>query len=197
MHAESPIIMPDGGERVTTDPRFDYLEGAKRNVYSQFGEDGLIEALFAEHPPRSRWCFEVGAADGRFFSNTLCLREQGWNAVLIEKDPEQYEKLWRNASGNCQCYKADVTERGLDDILTSACAPIHPDFGVIDVDGPDIAVWEAMHRFEPCFMLVEYGRPHDTSQPGFDAVIHCGASKRYVPMAATYVNILFGMETIL
>ena len=48
------------------------LNGFARNVYSQFGEDGILEELFSRFPaPRDRnsFCVEFGAWDGIHLSN--------------------------------------------------------------------------------------------------------------------------------
>ena len=36
-----------------------------KNIYSQHGEDGLIEAIFERIRTENQWAFECGAADGR------------------------------------------------------------------------------------------------------------------------------------
>src|SRR6266576_6048041 len=77
-----------------------WLNDRRRNVYSQNGEDGVLEAIFEKigvhHNPnhRERWCCEFGAHDGLTFSNTAHLSlHWGWSAVLIESDPVLFEKL--------------------------------------------------------------------------------------------------------
>lgn len=75
--------------------QFLWLKERRKNVYSQFGEDGLLEAIFERIGAANRWCCECGAADGVFFSNTRALitNDYQWSAVLIEADAEQFHKL--------------------------------------------------------------------------------------------------------
>ena len=56
------------------------------NVYSQFGEDGILAAIFEKLGTCNKWVLECGASDGVFFSNSRKLIEEGWNGVLVEAD---------------------------------------------------------------------------------------------------------------
>ena len=96
-----------------------YLRGKGRNVYSQFGEDGLIEATLEKIGPVTKWCFEFGAADGTFFSNTKRLWENGWNAVLIESDAEQYKKLAESESETVRTVHAKVLPSNINELLSA------------------------------------------------------------------------------
>lgn len=134
------------------------LKGRAGNEYSQFGEDGLIEAVFDVIGRANRWCFEVGAADGEFYSNTKRLREGGWSAVLIESNEGHIEKLREHASPSVRTIHAEVSgTMPIDDILAECKAPRDLDLGVIDIDGQDYWVWSDMRLYEPRVMLVEYG----------------------------------------
>src|SRR4051794_11408481 len=65
------------------------------NVYSQFGEDGVLAEIFKRIGTTTRQCFEVGAADGKWFSNSRRLIDEGWSAALIEADPANWPQLDR------------------------------------------------------------------------------------------------------
>ncbi len=90
-----------------------WLHGKALNVYTQFGEDGLIDAVFDRIGTTNRECFEVGASDGRWYSNTLRLREDGWGAVLMEKDSQQWRKLY-------DTYHGDLTDCIIGAVTISA-----------------------------------------------------------------------------
>ena len=178
----------------------DWLQGCGSNVYTQFGEDGLIEACLRHVGETNRHCFEIGAADGRFFSNTLRLRELGWQSVLIESDAILFDKLNRDYGSDAVCIHAHCDD--LDSVLSQTEISYTPDLGVIDIDGQDYWLWDNLITYRPRVMLVEIstrgewegipaiGEPYP-AQAGLRAIEDLGKRKGYSLVATTYCNALF------
>lgn len=186
---------------ISYEPLDKRLEGAGWNYSSQYGEDGLIHTVFDWIGVTNRWCFEVGAADGQFYSNTLQWRyNYGWSAVLMEQGDSQFATLSENhARENVHCVHECVTD--LDDVLSRFSVPHNLDLGVIDIDGQDYWLWHDMAVYRPRVMLVEFHwsrgtdyipeRGNGSDQAGSDALMSLGASKGYTAVARTHVNLLF------
>lgn len=181
------------------DPRADFLLGTAGNVTSQFGEDGVLEALFARIGTRNTFAFECGAADGLFYSNTKHLRDQGWSALLIEADDTQFDKLATHATENVHCVRQKVVGDDLDRLLARHKAPLDLDLGVIDIDGQDFWLWKHLELYRPRVMMVEYSGHKDCPVPaegatygqaGFKHIVELGITKKYTPLARTNVNVL-------
>jgi hypothetical protein len=174
-----------------------WMAGHASNKYTQFGEDGLIQRALDEIGETNRQCFEVGAADGLFFSNSLRLREQDWLAVLIESEPNAFAKLKATYGNKSICIHATATD--LDSQLPEGFSET-ADLGVIDIDGQDYWLWHDMVRIRPRVMLVEIHPPDDAAaipkrggngQAGLNAIRELGESKGYTLAARTYCNALF------
>ena len=174
----------------------------KKNIYSQYGEDGIIEAIFERIGTKNKWCLEVGASDGMLFSNTRQFVEKGWNAILIESEKLAYERLVEN----CKDYPKAIpvcAEIGvnctLDSILKKYGAPKDLDLMVIDIDGQDYHVVNAMLEYEPRVLVVEFAPHAETEfipslggegQAGRAAISRLGSSKGYRAQIETKVNII-------
>lgn len=63
---------------------------------SQYGEHELILKHFAGR--RGKF-LDVGAHDGKIFSNTRCLYDNGWAGVLVEPSPSVFPYLMKNYEG--------------------------------------------------------------------------------------------------
>jgi hypothetical protein len=163
-----------------------WLDERARNVNSQCGEDGVIEAIFetismGEDP----WCVEFGAWDGIHLSNTRHLiQTRNCAAVLIEGDPERYKALVAEYGNNprvspLQAWVGFAEADNLDVLLARTSIP--KDFSLlsIDIDGNDYHVWKAMHHYRPRVVAIEYNPTIPTpvrfvQEAGLD--VHQGAS---------------------
>lgn len=173
------------------------------NAYSQSGEDGVIEAIFARIGTANKWCLEVGAADGLFFSNTRKLVEAGWTGVYIEGDEAEFKRLTRNCTGlqtHLFNFKID-RDRGLDEVLSQTGAPTDIDLVSIDVDGQDFYVWNATLRYRPRVVVIEFDpiNPDENfiptlggeGQAGIEAIMRLGIGRSYLPVWRTHTNLIF------
>lgn len=178
---------------------------------SQFGEDKIIEAELARiGGPRNHWCFEVGASDGVKNSNVnYFIMSCGWHAVMIEADRELYAQLEPfNRMANVQTFNECIYPGDLDRILHAAGAPTDMDFGVIDIDGQDYYVWEAMITYKPRIMCVEFSPYVDENhlpgigedgrggynQAGAGPIMDLARRKGYELIGETFCNKIFRLK---
>lgn len=180
------------------DPGAVFLHGRNVSTSAQFGEDGLLAAVLERVGATNRWCFEVGAGDGEWLSNTKVFRDAGWAGLLIEADDTKFDALTRWASPTVRCVRQKIEGDDLDRLLARCQAPADLDVGVIDIDGQDYWLWKHMTRHRPRIMLVEYSGscavpPEGATggQAGAGALIALGREKGYVALARTNVNLLF------
>ncbi len=169
----------------------DDLKKLERNVYSQNGEDGVIEWVFSRIAPRHRICVEFGAWDGRNLSNTFNLvAHHGWKAIHIEADPHKFQTLKKTATAYpaitpvCSLVAA-AGELSLDRILERQGVPEDFDLLSIDIDGNDYDVWEATVRFHPTLVVIEYNA---TIPPEFDYIDRGG--RGYIGSSAASLGAL-------
>ncbi len=178
------------------------------NVYSQFGEDGVLKEIFRRIGTTNKQCFEVGAADGKWFSNSRRLIDEGWSAALIEADEKNWpelDKLDNPPRINVVHGKAEPSgPSSLDSILGQCGFVADMDLGVIDVDGQDYYLWNGMMKFRPRVMVVEYDRFADKAfvpdlnglgQAGVDALCSIAVSKGYLNVARTETNAIFVLNS--
>lgn len=148
----------------TVPPVVAELQQQEWSVYSQHGEDGVIQALLQRIPVAHRFVVEFGAYDGVYMSNSRYLIDkQDWNAFLIEADPRFYHQLEQLYRGHPRVTikQSLITEQNINRLFREAGVPRDFEVLSIDVDGPDYYLWRALTEFEPRIVLVEYNSSID------------------------------------
>jgi hypothetical protein len=184
--------------------RFEWLADYAFNTYSQFGEDGVLQAIFSLIGAENEWCIECGAADGLFFSNTRRLIDYGWHAILVEASRSVFQRLVKNCEGFGErviCVPAQIdADNRLETVLQRCGAPVDIDLAVIDIDGQDYYVFNSLLRFRPRVVMVEFDRTADEDfipllggegQAGSRAIAALGAGKWYTEVYRSSTNIVF------
>lgn len=138
------------------------LASFAKNITSQNGEDGLLEEIFRRIGAKNRWCFEVGAWDGKHLSNThVFWHERGWSAVLVECNDASFAGLKNNTREfpGVHVYHRRIMPEGsdsLDRILREAGAPSDIDLVSIDIDGNDYYILQSLTVFRPRVIIIEH-----------------------------------------
>ena len=140
-----------------------YLNSFEKKIYSQFGEDGILEEILKRLGEQNidKWCVEFGARDGISDSNTYNLiKNYDYNAVLIESDDKYFNKLKKNIkSEKIIKIKKLVSLEGsnkLENILQNTKIPKNFDFLSIDIDGCDYYIFEQLELFTPKIVCIEF-----------------------------------------
>lgn len=190
-----------------------WFNDAKSDYSSQHGEDGIIEYIFDVIGAENKWVTECGALNGMHDSNAHTLIvESNWSALMIEADYSAYEKLVNNYRDldRATCVNSFISFEGdtkLDNIFSKNKLPKNFDLFVLDIDGNEYHVWDAMVEYKPRVMIVEFNQtipneisfiqPRDMSiQQGSSlrALNELGKRKGYRLVAVTDINAFFVRE---
>ena len=189
-----------------------YLLEFRKDIYSQFGEDGILEKIFSKLPKKKEyWSVEFGAWDGKFSSNTCALIEKKkWHGVYIEADTVRFQDLLANHGDNSRvhCINAFIELEGkskLDNLLkTVKELPIEFDLISLDIDSCEYYVWESLKQYTPSVVVIEFNPTIPPDYPyvqpkSFDihdehslgSVVELGKKKGYELVSVTDNNAIF------
>ncbi len=131
----------------------------ERTVYSQFGEDGVVEKIFEIIKPTHKFAVEFGASDGVRNNNMRRLvLEDGWGGLQIEGDKDKARELALNYEKypKVQALQAWIYPGNIEILFEENGVPNDFDYMVIDIDSNDYYVWRAIHDFRPKVVQIEY-----------------------------------------
>ena len=160
-----------------------FFKAYNRNVYSQNGEDGILEEILIRLNITSGWVCEFGAWDGIHFSNTFNLVQRGFNAVYIETDSEKYAELLLTVDANPNIYPmhahvdhAEDSESSLDNLLKTTEIPNDFEVMSMDIDSYDYQVWKSLKTYNPKVVVIKINSAVGTHYTDYinDSVVYNG-----------------------
>lgn len=178
------------------------LNKFRKNLYSQDGEDGVLEEIFRRLSIHPGVFVEFGAWDGKHLSNTYALLEKNWKGVYIEADQTRFKELVRNTESqkeNLELINAYVKPQGvhsLDNILFETNINKQFDLLSIDIDSFDWQIWQSLKNFTPKVVVIEINsaipvgiyqthRGGDIQGSSFSSTVALGQEKGYTPVCHT------------
>lgn len=122
------------------------------------GEAGVIEKLFAIVPVRAGFAVEFGQR--AFGSSTVAdlIASRGWGALYMDREAiTPYEAKPAAGGGTLTLAREDVTPGTINELLDRHGVPEDLDCLVIDIDGLDYWVWDAIEaRYSPSIVVIEF-----------------------------------------
>ena len=128
------------------------LEDYERTIYSESGEDGILDILFILFNVTNKFYVEFGAEYGEQ-CNTRALHEfRHFSGVLFDMNYENKE---------IQLYKHMITESNVIDIFKQYHVPVNMDLLSVDIDSHDFYVLEEiLKHYTPRIIVCEYNATH-------------------------------------
>jgi hypothetical protein len=160
-------------EQAMASPRFQdpkRLLGSGFKVYSQHDEDGIIEEIFRRIGETDRYFVEFGVGDGLENCTAYCLLK-GWSGVWIDGSAICYEDILRNMApflrdGKLKARYSFITAENIETLFAELGVPPEFDFLSVDIDRNDYWVWQAIRRYRPRVVAIEYN-------PSFRQTVAC------------------------
>jgi hypothetical protein len=135
------------------------LQDYEFSVYSQWGEDGIIQRLVSVLPIANRTFIEFGVEDFNEANCRFLMAHDHWRGYVLDGSQRWIAKLrgadwfWKY---DLRAEHAMVTRDNVDALL--AHSGFDRDLGIlsIDVDGVDYWLLEAITAFAPRIVIMEY-----------------------------------------
>ena len=177
-------------QSITTKQRLRSIHEAEFSVFSQWGDDGIIQWLQEHLEIPSKTFVEFGVEDYRESTTRFLMMHNNWSGLIIDGSESHIQSI----TSSEYYWKYDLVARcafvDRDNIngLISA-AGFAGELGIlhVDIDGNDYWIWEAISGVNPAVVILEYN-----SVFGSDRAITVPYDKEFQRSNAHYSNLYFG-----
>jgi hypothetical protein len=140
--------------QMCSDPR-----SAEFRVFSQWGEDGIIQFLIAKVPIERTVFVEFGVENYVESNTRFLLTNNQWTGLVMDGDAENIDYIRRDPiywATNLKADHAFITRENINELISRN--GLGGDIGLlsVDIDGNDYWVWEAIDVISPRLVVCEY-----------------------------------------
>ena len=135
------------------------LSDVEFQVYSQWGEDGIIDWLINKFPEIPKSFLEIGTQDYRESNTRFLLINKNWDGFLIEadkaaiKDIKSQRVYWKH---NLRAINEFITKDNINDVIKKFNIPKKLGLLSLDIDGVDYWVLNKLSVLDPSIIICEY-----------------------------------------
>lgn len=136
-----------------------HLSDVEFRVFSQMGEDGIIEWLLRNLDIRVERFIEFGVGDFTESNSRYLMRNRNWRGLVLDCDEANIETIrcdevsWRH---DLMARQAHITRDNINTIIAECGYTGNIGLLSIDIDGNDYWVFDAIDNVQPDIVICEY-----------------------------------------
>ena len=137
----------------------DDLNTHEFQVFSQNGEDGIIQFLVSRVAVEKQRFVEFGVGDYSEANTRFLAHHNGWSGLVMEGNAREISRLKRDPTFwryDVTAASAFITRENINDLLADHGMTGEIGLLSIDVDGNDYWIFEAISVVRPAIVVIEY-----------------------------------------
>lgn len=170
------------------------LQETEFKVFSQWGDDGIIQYLVNYLDIDNKTFIEFGVEDYLESNTRFLLIKDNWSGLIMDGSESHVSKIkndeiyWKY---DLIAKSSFITAENINQLITEE--DINGKIGLlhIDIDGNDYWIWKALKVVEPIIMIVEYN-----SIFGYERAITIPYKADFVTSVAHFSNLYFGSSIL-
>lgn len=159
-------------------------------VYSQFGEDGIIQWLIRNLEIRDQIFIEFGVENYEESNTRFLLENNNWSGLILDGNKESIEHIRRSPyywMYNLKAECAFITKENINSLIKEN--GLEGGIGIlsIDIDGNDYWIWKEIEVVNPDIVIIEYN-----SGFGPEAKVTVPYSPDFIRHKYNYTGLIYG-----
>lgn len=166
------------------------FEDVEFKVFSQWGDDGIIQWLISHLDIPNKTFVEFGVENYRESNTRFLMMNNNWSGLVMDGSPDNVNQITNSEyfwKYDLQAKAAFVDCSNVNELIASRS--FDPEIGIlhIDIDGNDYWIWETVDVVNPVIAIIEYN-----SVFGCEQAITIPYNKQFVRTAAHFSNLYYG-----
>jgi len=170
------------------------LHDAEFKVFSQWGDDGIIQYLINNIDILNKSFIEFGVENYKESNTRFLLINNNWKGFIMDSSEKNIEQIknediyWKY---DLTAKAAFITAENINQLITDAGFTGEIGLLHIDIDGNDYWVWKAIKVVNPIIVIVEYNSVFE-----IDRAITIPYDSSFCWTNAHYSNLYFGASLL-
>jgi hypothetical protein len=177
-------------ETIKSKKHIDSLSEVEFKVFSQWGDDGIIQWIANNLEFPNKTFVEFGVENYRESNTRFLMMNNNWSGLVMDGSESNVaqivnsEYFWKYELSAKSIF---IDRDNINSVLLSSA--FHKDVGIlhIDLDGNDYWIWKEINAISPIVVILEYN-----SVFGIDRPITIPYDKYFFRTTAHYSNLYFG-----
>jgi hypothetical protein len=145
--------------RLTSNIESDNLNDYEFRVFSQWGEDGIIQHLVRNLDIPRKHFVEFGVEDYRESNTRFLLVNNNWSGLVMDASAANIQRITQDMiywAYDLTPVQAFITRENINELLRKNNVTGEIGLLSIDIDGNDFWVWQAIEVINPIIVVIEY-----------------------------------------
>lgn len=146
-------------ETLAAKQKISSLREVEFKVFSQWGDDGIIQWLIRHIEGLNPTFIEFGVSDYREANTRFLMINNNWSGLVMDGSPANVAEItnaWYFWQYHLQARAAFITCENINDLLRSTGFSAEIGLLHIDLDGNDYWIWQAIDAISPAIVILEY-----------------------------------------
>lgn len=166
------------------------LSLSEYSIFSQWGDDGVIQFLINQIEIENKYFIEFGVENYQESNTRFLLMNSNWSGLIIDSSQSNVSSIkksnlyWKyDLTAVCEF----ITAENIDYLISKHCSIYNPGILSIDLDGIDYWVWKNILSVNPIIVIIEYN-----SIFGNERSLTVPYNSKFERSKAHYSNLYFG-----
>ncbi len=153
-------------------PRLTDISDAEFKVFSQWGEDGIIQYIISRIDIPDKTFIEFGVESYIEANTRFLLMNNNWRGIVMDGSRKNIEKIKRDRiywRYEIHLIHSHITRNNINELIKRYTQSSDVGLLSIDIDGNDYWIWKEIHVIQPRIVICEYnglfGNQHAVTIP--------------------------------